>query len=119
MDFDLFIKIATKAYKESDHPSFALSEVLHVFSLYFETYKRTFEEDHPPLKLRQIKRIIEEMPLCIDAEGSILELPFTCYEELIMQHFKTQYKNCDYHINHFFSGRIRAQRFYETCYYAD
>ena len=39
-----------------------------------------------------------------------------CYEDMIDRHFRTRYRNCDYNINHFFSGRIRELRFYETCY---
>ena len=39
-----------------------------------------------------------------------------CYEDMIDKHFRTRYRNCDYNINHFFSGRIRVLRFYETCY---
>lgn len=38
------------------------------------------------------------------------------YLILIDQHFQTEYQNCDYRINHFFSGSIRELRFYETCY---
>lgn len=35
------------------------------------------------------------------------------YPYIIQLHFKTKYRNCDYNINHFFSGRIRELRCYE------
>lgn len=38
------------------------------------------------------------------------------YYAMIDQHFATKYKNCDYNINHFFSGKVRELRFYESCY---
>ena len=51
-----------------------------------------------------------------DNDGVPFEFEYEEYAPIIEQHFKTQYYNCDYNINHFFSGKIRALRFYEVCY---
>lgn len=40
----------------------------------------------------------------------------TDYPYLIEAYFKTSFKDCDYNICHFFSGRIRELRFFETLY---
>ena len=71
------------------------------------------------LKVKErIERIIREMPYIdeTDKHHSTMDVAPDCYEPMIDQHFQTRYRNCDYNINHFFSGRIRELRFYETCY---
>ena len=45
-----------------------------------------------------------------DRGGSLEPLAPEDYLDLIDLHFKTRYRNCDYNINHFFSGRIREMR---------
>ena len=72
----------------------------------------------PPIRAVQIERIIREMPYIdeTDKANSTMDIDPDCYEDMIDKHFRTRYRNCDYNINHFFSGRIRVLRFYETCY---
>ena len=71
-----------------------------------------------PIRAVQIERIIREMPYIdeTDKANSTMDIDPDCYEDMIDKHFRTRYRNCDYNINHFFSGRIRVLRFYETCY---
>ena len=42
--------------------------------------------------------------------------PFN-YKEMIDNYFYTHYPNCDRNICHFFSGKIRELKFYETSYF--
>ena len=114
-DFDRFSKIAASVYADSPY---SLAEVLEVFRHYFEQYEAYTGAPHPPIRAVQIERIIREMPYIdeTDKANSTMDIDPDCYEDMIDRHFRTQYRNCDYNINHFFSGRIRVLRFYETCY---
>lgn len=114
-DFDRFSKIAASVYADSPY---SLAEVLEVFRHYFEQYEAYTGAPHPPIRAVQIERIIREMPYIdeTDKANSTMDIDPDCYEDMIDKHFRTQYRNCDYNINHFFSGRIRVLRFYETCY---
>ena len=103
-DFDKFSSITASVYADSPY---SLAEVLEVFRHYFEQYEAYTGAPHPPIRAVQIERIIREMPYIDETD---------CYEDMIDRHFRTRYRNCDYNINHFFSGRIRVLRFYETCY---
>ena len=114
-NFGLFKAIATRVYNSMDSPVYSLEEVLWVFRFYFQTYEDTFGESHPPIRKEQIARIIEAMPF-INWEDGTADIYSSDYEALIEQHFQTRYHNCDYNINHFFSGDIRMLRYYETLY---
>lgn len=87
-----------------------------VFKYYFEQYERWTGRAHPPIRPAQIRRIVQEMPwyspdqLCEEYPTIVPEE----YPAIIDLHFKTVYRNCDYNINHFFSGRIREYRYYEV-----
>lgn len=114
-DFDTFAGLVQRAY---DGEPYTLEQVLSVFKYYFWRYEETFGHPHPHIRMEQIRRIIQIMPF-IDRDsigGSIYDIEPENYQEMIDQHFKTAYKNCDYNINHFFSGQIRELRLYETCY---
>lgn len=125
-DFDRFTVSVTLAYRRCGGSSYKLPEVLRVFRYYFDTYELIFDEAHPAISIQQIANIIDKMPMVSgveeeDEEGNIqlldVELTPEDYELLIDQHFNTKYKRgCDYNINHFFSGRIRELRYYETLY---
>ena len=114
-DFDRFSKIAASVYTDSPY---SLAEVLEVFRYYFEQYEAYTGAPHPPIRANQIERIIREMPYIdeTDKVNSTMDIDPDCYEDMIDKHFRTQYRNCDYNINHFFSGRIRELRYFETYY---
>jgi hypothetical protein len=91
---------------------YSLDEVLGVFHYYFQKYEDTFGRVHPNISVKQIKRFIDAMPFIEDESDMINVLPED-YRVLIDKHFQTRYRNCDYNINHFFSGQIRRLRLLE------
>ncbi len=115
-DFSIFAVIATKAYQTVSDPVYSLKDVLAIFGYYFERYEATFGRVHPNIRTEQIASIIERMPYIDDEHGRIQDIDPESYQDLIDQHFRTQYRNCNYRINHFFSGSIRTLRYYETLY---
>lgn len=114
-DFDTFTKLATKVYSGGPY---TLDQVLRVFKYYFSCYENAMGHPHPNIRMEQIRHIIQVMPYIDrnDVGAYMADIEPEAYEYLIDQHFKTRYRNCDYNINHFFSGRIRELRFYERCY---
>lgn len=111
-DFDRFADITASVFPDG---AYTLREALGVFRYYFEQYEAYTGAAHPPICAEQIVRIVGKMPYIdeTDRARSTIEIVPEVYEELIDQHFRTRYRNCDYNINHFFSGRIRELRFYE------
>ena len=108
-DFDTFTHLVTKVYNDGPY---TLEEVLTVFKYYFLKYEAVMGQPHPHIRMDQIRRIIQKMPNIstrVDVDAEV-------YSDLIDRHFATKYRGCDYNINHFFSGRIRELRFYETGY---
>lgn len=116
-DFDRFTNIAVKAYSEQEE-GYTIEEALEVFRYYFEKYEECIGKPHPPIRAEQIKRILAEMPWIIleGRGGDYEEVSPACYRAMIDQHFQTKYRGCNYNINHFFSGRIRENRYFETLF---
>lgn len=115
-DFERFIVSAKLAYRRCGSSAYSFEEVLRVFRYYFETYELIFGEAHPMISIDQIVRIIDCMPFIFDG-GKMIDIYPDEYETIIDQHFNTRYMaGCDYNINHFFSGRIREMRYFETLY---
>lgn len=113
-DFVRLIVSAKLAYRRCGSCAYSFEEVLQVFRYYFETYELIFGEAHPMISIDQIARIIDCMPFIFDG-GKMIDIYPDEYETIIDQHFNTKYMaGCDYNINHFFSGRIREMRYYET-----
>lgn len=113
-NFDLFSRIAASVYN-NDNP-YSLEEVLGVFFAYFQQYEYCTGHPHPPIRASQITQIIQDMPWIDAVHKGAADIESDCYPIIIEQHFKTRYWHCDYNINHFFSGRIRELRYFETCY---
>lgn len=115
-DFRRFSGSAALAYKERS--PYTLEECLEVFRLYFQTYEEYIGHPHPPIRREQIARIMQDMPWIDEigkmSGGSIADIDPDTYKYIIPLHFKTQYRRCDYNINHFFSGRIRELRLHEA-----
>lgn len=113
-DFEKFSNLVAAVYRNCEVP-YSLQDVLLVFRCYFSTYEQRMGYPHPPIKATQIRRIIQEIPwINQEDKGSrYADIDPEFYLDLIHRHFGTKYRNCDYNINHFFSGRIRELRFYE------
>ncbi len=113
-DFEKFAEIAADVYNQTES-QYSLEEVLEVFRYYFQRYEDYTGYPHQPIKAAQIARILEAMPsLTLEYSEENIEPEY--YPPMIDKHFETQYRRCDYNINHFFSGRIRELRYLETCY---
>lgn len=114
-DFDKFEEIAAGVYP---HSFFTFEEAMGIFRYYFERYERHTGRVHPPIKAHQIKHICEIMPFIDEKTIGVQcsDVVPESYPAMIDQHFATKYRNCDYRVCHFFSGRIRELRFYETVY---
>ena len=113
---EIFNMLVSRAYASSGVTDFTLEDVKFVFEYYFTAYELTFGENHPHIRLEQIERIIQAMPVIIGNCNSEQYIDAEGYTALIDKHFETQYRNCDYNVNHFFSGDIRAMRYFETLY---
>lgn len=97
-----------------DDEEYSLDDALFVFRYFFSKYEEEMKEPHPPINTGQIVRIIRAMPYI--GQDSCVELEPHEYPVLIDQYFKTYFENCNYRINHFFSGRVRELRYFETLY---
>lgn len=115
-DFEKFARITASVYPPS---VYSVNDALGVFAYYFKRYEAyTGGKPHPPIKALQIVHICEEMPY-LTQEGKAFcsaEISPWLYPLIIDQHFETKYRGCDYNINHFFSGKIRALRLCEVCH---
>lgn len=114
-DFEKFARITASVYPPS---VYTLQDALTVFKYYFEQYEKHMGRPHPNIRVSQIVRICQDIPYITQTDrGAYIEdVSPDAYRAMIDQHFKTEYRHCDYNINHFFSGRIRELRFFETCY---
>lgn len=113
-DFDTFAQVTERVFV--DNGPYTLDEALFVFWAYFEQYEAHTGHAHPPIKASQITSIIGAMPyLNSDGfEGFDIDICAGSYPEIIKRHFATQYRRCDWNINHFFTGRIRWLRALEA-----
>lgn len=66
------------------------------------------KEPHPPINTGQIVRIIRAMPYINQEDrcNTCVGLEPCDYPVMIDQYFKTYFENCNYRINHFFSGAL-------------
>ena len=97
---------------------YTLDDVLFVFKYYFDAYEQKTTEPHPPLKKPQIVRIIQNMPYYDSPPNApgCADIDPESYPVLIDSYFRTPFINCNYRINHFFSGDVRTMRMYEELY---
>lgn len=116
-DFEIFSRVAKMAYMEIETP-YTLQEVLDVFAYFFDAYEAEMGEVHPPIRKEQIKRIIQTMPYYdrTDITAGYTDISPEEYPILIDAYFQTPFKNCNYRINHFFSGMVRTMRMFEELY---
>lgn len=112
-DFDNFSVLVEKVFEESE-TVYELSEILFVFRSFFEVYEKQRGTVHPLVGEAKIRDMIQKMPYIETAPFDQQEdIDPGTYPSLIRAYFDTKYKNCNYHIFHFFSGRIREMKYYE------
>lgn len=118
-DFFTFSRRVRDIYSRCE-TRFSVEEVLAVFHSFFEAYEKYRGEVHPMPSTRLVVGIINRLDFCEDGSGrrcDILELFPDDYEALIPAYFETDFHpGCNYRIGHFFSGTIRALRFYEELF---
>lgn len=112
MDSEQFKRLCAWIYRTVYTAHFSLDDCVTVFGLYFNAYEDFIGRAHPIPSYRQIATIMEKMPFA--DENRRIDLFPEDYEVLIPAYFLTAFPNCDYNISHFFSGRIREFRYYET-----
>lgn len=114
-DFDKFVSIAERVYPGG---LYSFEDTMDVFQCYFEAYEMYIGQPHPPIRASQIAHIMQIMPYLYEDSvgGDYMEIDPEEYPAMIEKHFWTKYRNCDYNINHFFSGRIRELRCFEVAY---
>ena len=112
-DFETFANITGRVYPST--AEYSLHDVLTVFEYYFHAYEEYMGKPHPNIRIGQIRKIIEEMPIAYmpDHPEELFNLDPEDYPPIIDKHFSTEYKGCDFNINHFFSGKVRMMRFFE------
>lgn len=116
-DFDTFARITASVYPEAA-TSYTLQDVLTIFRYFFGAYELNRCQVHPHIRRDQILRIIEVMDgYNLDGlVGGLETVDPDSYPDLIDAYFETYFPRCDYRINHFFSGKVRTMRMFETLY---
>lgn len=95
----------------------SLEDCIDVFRYYYRQYEAIFHKDHPRLKNKTIREIIEKLPYTTDELDRDIDLDPDMYPTLINSYFDQDFgPGCDYSIQHFMSGMIRALRYYEELY---
>ena len=95
----------------------SLEDCIDVFRYFYREYEAIFNRKHPKLKNKTIQDIIKRLPYTIDASDIDIDLDPDMYPTLIDAYFEQDFgPDCDYSIQHFMSGMIRALRFYEELY---
>ncbi len=111
-DFKKFCSIAAGVFPDS---TYTFNEAMCVFRRFFAAYEEHTRRPHPPIKASQIARIIEDMPLIdVGEDRPFIYVSASDYPAIIDMYFTTEYKNCDYNINHFFSGKVRKMKYFEA-----
>ncbi len=95
----------------------SLEDCIDVFRYYYRQYEAIFHREHPKLRNKTIREIIEKLPYTIDELDRDIDLDPDMYPTLIDSYFNQDFgPDCDYSIQHFMSGMIRALRYYEELY---
>lgn len=108
-DYEIFERQLLKAYNTLPHCAFTFEECRAVFNYYFQIYTECTGREHPPIKSEKLVEFLGN----IELDGLLEPID---YRYIINRYFETPFRNCDRNICHFFSGRIRELRFYETLY---
>lgn len=91
--------------------------VIECVEHYLSLHKDHMGREHPRLKKVQWDSVVENMFYVVNEDsGADFDLDESAVMDMMEQHFKTKYKNCDYNILHFMSDGVRVRRMYEVAY---
>lgn len=121
MDFTIvkrqIIKEYIKLYGNDRYgEEWSLADCIDVFRYFYREYQTIRQEDHPKLRNKTIREIVEKFPHTDDEYGEPIDLSPDMYPTLIDSYFEQDFPDCDYSIAHFMSGMIRTLRYYEELY---
>ena len=105
-DFEIFTQMVSDAYSTETCKTYTLDEMLMVFRYFFAKYEE-YIGNHPPVREEQLRRLMDVMPCPTDYTGGCDVIDPEEYPAIIDEYFESDFKNCNYRINHFFSGKIR------------
>lgn len=92
-------------------------DAIEVIEYYLSLYEEYMEKEHPRLKKEQWDYVVENLFYVTDPNYGIdFDLHEMNIKDMMEQHFKTEYQNCDYNILHFMSDGVRVKRMYEVAY---
>lgn len=112
---DRMTKIATRNLADSGEAVFDVEDATSIFRHYLSTYKLTMGYAHPPVSLRQVTDYCAKLPYIPNPEtGEAIEITPDYYIHMIDQYFCVDFPDCNYNMQHFFSGNIRYYRYLET-----
>lgn len=112
-DFDKFTEIAANVYSGG---VYSLEDALNVFRCFFARFEVFTGEAHPAIKKGQIAELMAAMPYIDGRRSGLCDIEPEAYPEIIDRYFETPFRDCNYRINHFFSGRVRELRMQELGY---
>lgn len=80
-----------------------LEESFEIFIIFFDEFERQTGTEHPFLSTANLERFLLKLPFTAEGE----ELDETAYRDIIPLYFHQHYKNCDFRVTHFLTGKIR------------
>ncbi|MGF6951857.1 hypothetical protein QF028_004362 [Neobacillus sp. B4I6] len=86
-------------------------DAIECIEYYLSFYQEYRNVEHPRLNEEQWYYVVNNLFYVDD-----FDLSDTNVMNMMEQHFKTKYKNCDYNILHFMSNGVRLNRMYEVAY---
>lgn len=91
------------------------TEAKKAINYFLEKYKKIFLKPHHALRPETWQWLLDTI-LYADDEHHQNELCSDDLQNMIDKYFTIQFADCDYSIVHFNQERVKANRFYETCY---
>ena len=94
------------------------NDIVDTVIYYLNEYENEMGRQHPRLKEEQWERVTDKIISFYDGklEVDFGDLDMDSMKRIIDKHFRTEYKNCDYHILHFVSDGVKVRRMYEVAY---
>ena len=124
MDFTIVKRQIISQYislygSDRENDTWSLEACIKVFRYFYRAYYQAFGCPHPYLRNQTIREIISGFPR-LSGDGYLYGelLAPKEYPVMIDAYFEQDFgPDCDYSIQHFMSGVIRALRYYEEEYY--